>query len=213
MVTIKGLTIVVLTLALAPLVWSDGLSYRYRDNAGITHIGYSVPPQFLANGYEVLNDHGRVIEVVPPKQVLDAHAREAQQQEQRRLQLEKQREKDQALLRFYSSVADIERVRDRKLTEFDNFIEIQKANIVSYKKRVANLQGQAADLERRNRPVPQDILNTLETLEQKIADAEAAIATKLKEKHQVAQTFAIAIERLNFLLNGDDQVKVPDGQQ
>lgn len=209
MLGIKGLTVLGLAVVLMQPAWSTGFSYRYRDNTGVTHIGYSVPPQFVEYGYEILNDQGRVIEVVLPKKVLDERARESFLEEQRRQNLAMQREKDQALLRFYSSVEDVERVRDRKLTEFDNFIEIQKANILSYKKRVAKLQSQAADLERMNRPVPKDILKNLATLEQKIGDAEEAIVVKSKEKDQVAQAYAADIERLSYLLHDGEEAAEP----
>lgn len=210
MLGLKRLTVLGLAVFLMQPAWSTGFSYRYRDNTGVTHIGYSVPPQFVEYGYEILNDQGRVIEVVLPKKVLDERARESLLEEQKRQDLAMQHEKDQALLRFYSSVEDVERVRDRKLTEFDNFIEIQKANILSYKKRVAKLQSQAADLERMNRPVPKDILKNLATLEQKIGDAEEAIVIKGKERDQVAQAYAADIERLSYLLHDGEETESPE---
>ena len=114
-------TVTLLFLMLQP-VWSAGFSYRYRDNTGITHIGYSIPPQFVENGYEMLNDQGRVVEVVLPKKVLDERSKELLREAEIRHQTEMQRSKDEALLRFYSSIEDLERVRERKLLEFDNFI-------------------------------------------------------------------------------------------
>jgi len=187
-------------------VWSAGFSYRYRDDAGITHIGYSIPPQFVENGYEMLNEQGRVVEVVLPKKVLDERSKELLREAEIRHQTEMQRSKDEALLRFYSSIEDVERVRERKLLEFDNFMDIQKANILSYKKKVANLQAQAAELERTNRAIPKEILDTLKTLEEKISDAEQAIELKKKEKEQVRQAFEQDIKRLGYLLFGDEPV-------
>lgn len=197
----KQLSIFLLAFCVMQSLWSAGFSYRYRDNDGVTHIGYSVPPKFVPNGYEVLNDQGRVIEVVLPKEVLDERARKMLKQAEARHKMELQRTKDEALLRYYSSPEDVERVRDRKLTEFDNFIEIQHANIMSYKSKVATLQGQAANLERTGREVTQEILATLNTLEEKIQDAEQAIQLKKKEKVQVNRAFEEDIKRLNYLLS------------
>lgn len=172
----------------------------------MTHIGYSVPPQFVENGYEVLNDQGRVVEVILPKKVIDERSKQLLKEAESRHQFELQRSRDEALLRFYSSVKDVERVRERKLVEFDNFISIQEANILSYKKKVANLQSQAADLERINRKVPKDILDTLKTLEEKIGDAEQAIELKKQEKEQVRLAFEEDIKRLTYLLEGNTQL-------
>lgn len=199
----KKLFTFLLVILLSQSLWAAGFSYRYRDNAGVTHIGYSIPPQFVENGYEVLNDQGRVVEVVLPKKVLDERAKKMLREAEDRHKMEMQRTKDEALLRFYSSVEDVERVRERKLIEFDNFIGIQRANIISYKKKVANLQAQAANLERTNRKIPKDILDTLETLEEKIGDAEEAIELKKKEKEQVRQAFQEDIKRLSHLLGGN----------
>ena len=198
-------TVTLLFLMLQP-VWSAGFSYRYRDNTGITHIGYSIPPQFVENGYEMLNDQGRVVEVVLPKKALDERSKELLREAEIRHQTEMQRSKDEALLRFYSSIEDVERVRERKLLEFDNFMNIQEANILSYKKKVANLQAQAAELERTNRDIPKEILDTLKTLEEKISDAEQAIELKKKEKEQVRQAFEQDIKRLGYLLFGDEPI-------
>ncbi len=201
---LKQAITLLLVLLLSQSALSAGYSYRYRDNDGITHIGYSIPPQFVENGYEMLNDQGRVVEVVLPKKALDKRSQEMMREAEARHQFELQRSKDEALLRFYSSIEDVERVRERKLLEFDNFISIQQANIISYKKKVANLQSQAADLERINREIPKEILDTLTTLEEKISDAEEAIELKRSEKEKVREAFEQDIKRLSILLYGED---------
>ena len=200
----KQFGILLLVIGFGVSAWAAGFSYRYRDDTGTLHIGYSVPPEFVVNGYEVLNDHGRVVDVVFPKEVLDERASKMLKEAEARHQIELQRAKDEALLRFYSVPEDIERVRKRKLDEFDNFIEIQKGNIISYKNKVADLQGQAANLERMGQKVPEKILQTLDTLELKIKDAEQAIAAKESEKEQVRMAFQADIKRLKVLLGERD---------
>ncbi len=193
-----------MVIGLGASAWAAGFSYRYRDDSGTLHIGYSVPPEFVIHGYEVLNDRGRVVDVVLPKEILDERAAKMLKEAEARHQIELQRSKDEALLRYYSVPEDIERVRKRKLDEFDNFIEIQKGNITTYKNKVADLQGQAANLERTGQKVPEKILQTLDTLELKIKDAEQAIAAKESEKEQVRMAFQEDIKRLKFLLGLKD---------
>ncbi len=196
----KQFWVFLLVFGLSAGAWSAGFSYRYRDDAGELHIGYSVPPEFVVNGYEVLNDRGRVVDVVLPKNILDERASKMLKEAEQRHQVELQRSKDEALLRYYSVPEDVERVRKRKLDEFDNFIEIQKGNIISYKSKVADLQGQAANLERTGQTIPEKILQTLHTLELKIKDAEQAISAKETEKEQVRAAFQEDIKRLKYLL-------------
>jgi hypothetical protein len=183
-----------------------GFNYRYRDDAGSIHIGYSVPPEFIENGYEVLNENGMVVDVVLPKSVLDARASKLLEEAEARHQNELQASKDEALLRFYSTPDDVERVRERKMQEIQNFIDIQKANIIANRKRLAALQSQAAELERSGRSVSEKILQTLDTLEHKISDAKQAIKLKDEEKNRAWLAFELDIERLNELL-GDGKAK------
>jgi len=188
-------------------VLSGGFNYRYRDDGGAIHIGYSVPPKFIANGYEVLNENGMVVDVVLPKSVLDARANKMLEEAEARHQQELQASKDEALLRFYSSPEDVERVRERKLQELQNFVDIQKANIIANRKRLAALQSEAAELERNGQTVSKKILQTLDTLEHKISDAKQTIKLKEDEKDQAWLAFELDIERLNELLGDEGKVK------
>ncbi|EGG99160.1 hypothetical protein imdm_1437 [gamma proteobacterium IMCC2047] len=183
-----------------------GFNYRYRDDNGTMHIGYSVPPEFVDNGYEVLNDNGMVVDVVLPKSVLDQRAAKLLEEAEERHQLELQASKDEALLRFYSVPEDVERVRERKLQELQNFIDIQRANITANRKRLTALQGQAASMERNGQQVSEKILQALETLEDKISDAKQAIELKEEEKERTWLAFELDIERLNELLGEDGKI-------
>ena len=191
---------VMLSTVLTQLVWAAGYSFRYRDDNGAIHIGYSVPPEFVANGYDVLNDRGRVVDTILPKEVLDAKSAKLLEEAETRHQYELQRSKDEVLLRFYSSPEDVERVRERRLQEFDNFIAIQQANIKSYRARIVKLQSQAANLERSGRKVPKDIMATLSTLEENIIEANETIEIRREEIKKIELAFAQDIKRLKFLL-------------
>lgn len=209
--TFRGtlLSCLLLSAVLAAEVLAAGFSYRYRDDAGNMRMGYSVPPEFVANGYEVLNERGMVVDVVLPQSVLDERAGKMLAEAEARHQQELQSTKDEALLRFYSSPADVERVRERKLGEFDTFVEIQKANILTNRKRLAELQSQAADIELSGQTVPEKILSTLDTLEHKISDAMQSIELKNQEKERVWLAFELDIERLHELLGEEKEALEP----
>jgi len=188
-------------------VFAAGFNYRYRDDSGSIHIGYSVPPELVENGYEVLNENGMVVDVVLPKSVLDARASKMLEEIESRHQKELRATRDEALLRYYSSPEDVERVRERKLQEFQNFIDIQKANTLANRKRLAALQSQAAELERSGQKVPEKILQTLDTLEHKISDAKQAVKRKQEEKDRVWLAFELDIERLNELIGEESVIR------
>ncbi len=194
-------TIATLTL-LSANIMAAPYTYRYKDSQSVTHIGDSVPPELVDNGYEVLNERGRVVDVVLPRSALDANTTQALKEAEHRHKQELQRSKDETLLRYYSSPADVERIRARKLEEFDNFISMQGGNIISFRKKIASLQSQAADLERGKRKIPTEILETIATLESKLREAEETIERKKTEKQKTYMAFEEDIQRLKYLVRG-----------
>lgn len=138
--------------------------YRYVNDKGITVIDrLGVPPQYIGKGYQVLNDQGRVIREVPP-------APTAAEIEQRKADAARA-SSDQQLMRMYTSVEDVDRARDRKLSELDGLTSVAKGNLQSLKMQQANLQARAADQERAGRQVPDDLvaqLNNLRSDEQRL---------------------------------------------
>ena len=148
------------TLLLSLLLPLAGVAtelYRYVDDKGVTVLSrQGVPPQFIGRGYEVLNDQGRVLRVIPPAPTSEEYAR---------MQADKARaSSDAQLLRLYSSLEDVDRARERKLAEIDGVSSVARGNLQSVRTQQANLQGQAAEYERAGREVPANLLLQINNL-------------------------------------------------
>lgn len=154
--------------------------YRYTDERGVMVLDrQGVPPQHIGRGYEVLNEQGRVVRVVPPAPSAD---------EMRRLQQEKARAAaDVQLLRLYASTEDVERARKRKLAELDSVIGITQGNLQSLRTQQTSLRAQAAQHERAGRGVPDNLLTQIANI-----DKEQAGLTRDLERYQRAKTEADA---------------------
>ncbi|MDU8501770.1 DUF4124 domain-containing protein [Pseudomonas syringae] len=166
--------------------------YRYVDSRGVTVIDtQGVPPDYVAKGYEVLNGRGRVIQIVPPAPT----AEQIRQSEADK----RQAAADAQLLSLYSSVAEVDRVKARKLAELDSLIGVAQGNIQGLAAQQRNLQGQAADLERAGRPVQQglvDQLNDLRDQQQKLqADIAGYQAARVKAEAGFAED-RLRVQRL-----------------
>ncbi|WP_439852330.1 DUF4124 domain-containing protein [Pseudomonas syringae] len=166
--------------------------YRYVDSRGVTVIDtQGVPPDYVAKGYEVLNGRGRVIQVVPPAPTAE-QIRQADADK-------RQASADAQLLSLYSSVAEVDRVKARKLAELDALVGVAQGNIQGLAAQQRSLQGQAADLERAGRPVPQaliDQLNDLRDQQQKLqADIAGYQAAQVKAETDFA-TARVRVQRL-----------------
>ena len=111
-----ALRLPLLLSVLLPALAGAGELNRYVNDKGVIVLDrQGVPPEYIGKGYDVLSDQGRVVRVVPPAPTAA---------ERQRLQEEKaQATSDAQLLRLYSSLDDVDRARERTLTELDGAVE------------------------------------------------------------------------------------------
>ncbi len=135
----------------------DQQLYRYVNDKGVTVLDrQGVPSQYIGKGYEVLNESGRVIQVVPPAP--------SPEEMQRRLAEKARASSDAQLLRLYSSVEDVDRAKARKQAELDGLISVARGNLQSLRTQQANLQSQAADKERAGQAVPDQLVAQIDNV-------------------------------------------------
>ena len=177
---------------LLPVVASAVELYRYTDERGTTVLSrQGVPPEHIGRGYQVLNEQGRVIRVIPPAPTAE---------ELRRMQLEKARAlSDVQLLRLYSTPEDVERARQRKLAELDGLIGVARGNLQSVRTQQANLQSQAAEHERAGREVPAHLLAQIENQIAEQARLKSDIERYRALREQSNANFDADLDRLKQL--------------
>lgn len=167
--------------------------YRYVNDKGVTVLDrQGVPPEYIGKGYDVLSEQGRVVRVVPPAPTAA---------ERERLHAEKaQASSDAQLLRLYSSVEDVDRARERKLTELDGAVGAARGNLQSLRTQQANLQSQAADQERAGRAVPESLLVQISNIKGEQDSLLKDIARFEETRQQAAAGFVADRARLAQLL-------------
>lgn len=189
------------TLLLGLLLPLSGVAaelYRYVDAKGVTVLSrQGVPPELIGKGYEVLNDQGRVVRVVPPAPTPEEYAR---------MQAQKARaSSDAQLLRLYSNLDDVDRARERKLAELDGVIGVARGNLQSVRTQQANLQSQAADHERAGRQVPESLLAQINNLKEEQQRLQRDIDRYKDARSQAEADFAADRARLAELFGGKRQ--------
>lgn len=171
--------------------------YRYVDSRGVTVLDrQGVPPEYSGKGYEVLNQRGRVIQVVPPALTAD-QAREAQAAAQA---AKVRSDADAQLLHLYSSVTDVDRARTRKLAEIDALISVAQGNIQGLTAQQTSLQSQAADQERAGHPVQQSLIDQMTDLQDQQQNLKVDILRYQTARQQADTDFAQDRARLQQLL-------------
>ncbi len=185
----------------AGFVQADKL-YRYRNAEGNVVVDYQVPAEYVAKGYEVLNEEGVVLRVVP-RELTEEEKKQANAQkkleEAARAEEERLRQWDESLMLRYSTVEDIEAARERALDSLRIRMSILKGNRRSLKQKVENYQAQAAEIERAGHEVDEARLQAIADLQSEIAATDRAIQDRQGEIEKVSASYQADIERFQQL--------------
>ena len=177
--------------------------YRYTNDEGNMVVDHRVPTEYASRGYEVLNEDGIVLKVVP-RELTEEELEQQDIQIKRAVaaaaEEDRLRKWDELLLLRYSTIEDIEAARERALRDLRIRVSILKSNTRSLKQRVESYQSVAADIERRGGTVDLKRLETIEQLQSEIAITERSITDRQAEVSQVQEEFQLDIDRFEQLL-------------
>jgi len=159
--------------------------YRYVNDKGVKVLHHTIPPLYAQKGYEIVSLSGKVVKVVPPAlsaAEVAAKAEAAELAENLALW-------DKRLRRRYSSIADINAAKKRKLADLDTNIAIIHSNISTKKSAIKEQQDKAANIERSGREVPKGVLNKLAALENELEDSQEQVRLRLLEYQEVVDKY------------------------
>jgi hypothetical protein len=94
--------------------------YKWVDEQGVTHFGDHIPPEYAAQEQHVVNSQGVETERIEAQRTPEQLAAE----ERKRLEADQKASRDRNLLNTYVSVAEIERLRDQRLTLLSDQIKV-----------------------------------------------------------------------------------------
>ncbi|MGH8150138.1 MAG: DUF4124 domain-containing protein [Steroidobacteraceae bacterium] len=183
----------------------SGVVYRWVDSAGVVHYGDRIPPQYAQKATTVLNDDGVVIGQLSAEQSPSELAQSAREQQAR---LEQKR-RDTFLLTTYTSVADIEQLRDQRIGQ----IRGQRAAAEQY---IGNLNAQLRALEARAmlyKPynpdtsahrMPDDLVEQLVRTMNELRTQNAGLAAKGRQEAAIRSEFQADIDRYRELRHSQD---------
>ncbi len=183
---------------------AESYLYRYVNEDGVTVLNYSIPPEYVHKGYEILNRDGSVFKRVPrslSQEELATRSGDVYRERVEAEEAERLRKWDESLLLRYSTIEDIEAARDRTLSELQIRISILRSNVRTLKQQVENNQVRAADIERAGRQVPVEVVAAIDTLQSEIVETERSVGERLREIGVVEQGFQRDIDRFAKLLD------------
>ncbi len=183
--------------------------YRFKDESGRYIVSNILPPEYANKGYDIISTRGNVIKhIARKKTATEAELEKSKIQSQKQAELQKsqalkqraaQRKKDQLLLRMFSSISDIERSRDEKISAIEVLESITQDNIKRQNIQLEKSQARA-DLSQKNGAKISKLLQShLEKTSANIQDSQDFLTRKQKEKEQINRKYNILIERFEKL--------------
>lgn len=186
--------LLVLSSACALADTNEVVLYRYTNAQGAKVVAYSIPPEFVSKGYEVISPQGMVLEVVAP----ELSKEEKAQQKLLEQQQEELEQWDRRLLRRYSYASEIEAAKQRRLNKITASKNIIQNHINNINREIEKYQATAASQERRNGKVSPEILDLIDSLfterlvsEKKIENAEEDFARETEKFDQDIERFKL----------------------
>lgn len=186
--------------AAPPSTSHQGVAYRWVDEQGVVHYGDHVPPEYTSKERAIIN--GRGVEVGH----LDAQksAEQLAADERVRAAALKKKEHDSFLLTTYTSVKDIEGLRDSRLGQLKAQRAAAEQYVESLRSRLGTLQSRALVFkpysERADaRRMPDDLAENLVRTVNELHVQSGAYAAKSAEEAQLRAQFQADIERYREL--------------
>lgn len=179
---------------------SNSVAYKWTDDQGIVHYGDSVPPQYAQKERAVLNSRG--VEV----RKLDAQKTPEQLAADERARQDdfKLKQHDAFLLNTYTSVKDIEALRDLRLDQMrvqrvaaEQYVDGLHTRLIALQERVRTFKPYSPRPNAHRMPddVAEDLVHTLNELRTQ----KNALNVKTEEETTLKAQFQADIERYREL--------------
>jgi hypothetical protein len=176
------------------------VTYRWVDEQGVVHYGDTVPPQYADKDRQVLNADGVPVQDLPAQKTPEQLATE----ERERAEMTKRKQHDSFLLTTYTSVQDIEALRDARLAQIktqqaagQQYIESLRSRLASLQARSMNYRPYSDNLNARR--MPDDLAENLVRTVNELHVQSGALEARASEEANVRAQFDADIARYREL--------------
>ncbi|HEX4648964.1 MAG TPA: DUF4124 domain-containing protein [Steroidobacteraceae bacterium] len=183
-----------------PKAPNKAVAYRWVDEQGVIHYGDHIPPQYAKRDRALLNAQGVEVGHLEGQRTPQQLAEEARQ---RSAQI-RQRQHDAFLITTYTSVKDIEALRDSRLDQLKGQRVAAEQYVDTLRSRLAGLQSRALTFKPYNtRPeahrMPDDLAENLVRTVNDLNVQTHTLAAKNEEETELRAQFQADIERYREL--------------
>ena len=177
-----------------------GIAYKWVDEQGVVHYGDHVPPQYATDDRAILNGQGVEVGHVDAQKSAEEQAADARI----RAEQMKQKQHDAFLVSTYTSVKDIESLRDVRLDQLKGQRAAAEQYVESLRGRLSSLQARALSYrpysERADaRRMPDDLAENLVRTVNELREQTTALAANGQAESTLRAQFQADIERYRAL--------------
>jgi len=209
----KTIITISLLLLLTSMQSHAGRIYRFTDIDGVSTLSKTLPAYAAQKGYDILDDKSlrlieriytreELIEIQKQQAIIDLANEETQRRKdaERQRQLEK-RINDRNLLARYPSIDVFTKSRDADLTYRQGQIDDIDEQFKNNKKKLTNLQIQAAEQEISGEEVSENLNKRLIATQKEIENNKLSIKHASIENRELVTQYESDLDRLKLLLD------------
>ncbi|MBI2993547.1 MAG: hypothetical protein HYY48_05140 [Gammaproteobacteria bacterium] len=177
----------------------------WTNKDGVRECGENVPPEYAQQGHEVRSESGMKLEETGRVKTDEELAQEAQKKQEEDAKKKAEQEaarQDQVLLATFTSIEDIERVRDDKVDALEVAITSTKTRNAKIEEDLQKRIAAAAAEERAGKSPNEALLKDIESLRRQIANNQDFMDQKHNEQEALKQEYEGKIVRFKELQGG-----------
>lgn len=178
----------------------------WTNRDGVRECGNVVPPEYAQQETKTLNNRGVVLDVKAraktPEEIeaeKEKKATEAEKAAEEKRKKDEQAAYDRMLLATFTTEQDLIASRDRKFSAMDATIEITRATIEGFKRKLNEMKSKAAQQERSGRPISDDLKEDMASMQKQIKEKEEYIEYSEREKEQLRAKYDADLKRYREL--------------
>lgn len=180
---------------------------KWVDENGQVHYGDRIPPQYLNQKHETLNEQGVVIERTKAAKTDEELAKEeaerkakAEQDRERLIQQRKEALRDRVLLETFTKEEDLIHARDDRVEAVDTQILLTETIIKDSEKKLQSLKARIEGIEKSGRQVPENLRKEQAAVSEQLQTHYQYVESKNDEKQQIISKFDEDIKRFRELM-------------
>jgi len=179
---------------------AKGIAYRWVDEQGVVHYGDHIPPEYATQDRAILNNEGVEVGHLDAQRTPEQQAAEVRE----RAAAMKQKQHDAFLINTYTSVKDIETLRDARLDQLKGQRTAAEQYVESLRVRLASLQSRALGYRPYSTredawPMPDDLAENLVRTVNEMRAQRNALAAMSETETALRAQFQADIERYRQL--------------